>query len=242
MTLATAIQRGTRAAQPAAASVPVATLYFVTDEFVLERSSGSAWQSESAVVLVGDSGAGGTRGLVPAPAAGDAAAGKFLKADGTWTAPTGSAGKLVQVVNTQTGAVSTGTTIIPHDDTIPQNTEGDQYMSLAITPTNATNKLKIEVVVYAGTSGASQWMAAALFQDSTANALAAGNAFDATATAIPSPIVFTHYMTAGTTSATTFKVRAGASAAGTTTFNGQTGGRIFGGVMASSITISEIVP
>jgi hypothetical protein len=38
--------------------------------------------------LVGDSGAGGTKGLVPAPAAGDAAAGKFLKADGTWTAVT----------------------------------------------------------------------------------------------------------------------------------------------------------
>jgi hypothetical protein len=34
--------------------------------------------------LVGDSGAGGTKGLVPAPAAGDAAALKYLKADGTW--------------------------------------------------------------------------------------------------------------------------------------------------------------
>lgn len=34
--------------------------------------------------VVGDSGAGGTKGLVPAPAAGDAAAGKVLKADGTW--------------------------------------------------------------------------------------------------------------------------------------------------------------
>lgn len=34
--------------------------------------------------LVGDSGAGGTKGLVPAPAAGDAAANKFLKADATF--------------------------------------------------------------------------------------------------------------------------------------------------------------
>lgn len=40
--------------------------------------------------LVGDSGAGGTKGAVPAPAAGDAAAGRFLKADGTWTAPAGT--------------------------------------------------------------------------------------------------------------------------------------------------------
>lgn len=36
--------------------------------------------------VVGDSGSGGTKGLVPAPASGDAAANKFLKADGTWTA------------------------------------------------------------------------------------------------------------------------------------------------------------
>lgn len=34
--------------------------------------------------FVGDSGSGGTKGLVPAPASGDAAASKFLKADGTW--------------------------------------------------------------------------------------------------------------------------------------------------------------
>lgn len=42
--------------------------------------------------LVGDSGSGGTKGLSPAPASGDAAAGKFLKADGTWAVPPGSGG------------------------------------------------------------------------------------------------------------------------------------------------------
>jgi hypothetical protein len=34
--------------------------------------------------MVGDTGSGGLEGNVPKPAAGDAAAGKFLKADGTW--------------------------------------------------------------------------------------------------------------------------------------------------------------
>ena len=37
--------------------------------------------------FVGDSGAGGTKGLVPAPAAGDAAANKVLSAAGTWALP-----------------------------------------------------------------------------------------------------------------------------------------------------------
>lgn len=41
--------------------------------------------------MVGDSGAGGTKGLAPAPAAGDAAAGKFLSAGGGYTVPSGIA-------------------------------------------------------------------------------------------------------------------------------------------------------
>jgi hypothetical protein len=42
--------------------------------------------------MLGDSGSGGAKGLVPAPAAGDAAAGKFLKANGTWAVPAGGGG------------------------------------------------------------------------------------------------------------------------------------------------------
>jgi hypothetical protein len=37
--------------------------------------------------MAGDAGSGGAGGNVPAPQPGDAAAGKFLKADGTWSAP-----------------------------------------------------------------------------------------------------------------------------------------------------------
>lgn len=42
--------------------------------------------------MVGDSGTGGLEGNVPKPAAGDAAAGKFLKADGSWAVPPGASG------------------------------------------------------------------------------------------------------------------------------------------------------
>lgn len=42
------------------------------------------------VAMVGDSGSGGTQGAVPAPPAGSAAAGKFLKADGTFAVPASS--------------------------------------------------------------------------------------------------------------------------------------------------------
>lgn len=40
-----AIQYDTRASQPAATAVDVGTLFFVTDEFVTERSNGTIWQA-----------------------------------------------------------------------------------------------------------------------------------------------------------------------------------------------------
>ena len=149
-------------------------------------------------------------------------------------------GDVVQVVNTSTGAVATGTTTIPLDDTIPQQTEGDLYLTApAITPTSASNFLRIDVTLVAANSAAAYYMIAALFQDATANALKTA-VHTLGAANYPATITFSHYMVAGTTSATTFKVRAGAHTAGTTTFNGAAGGRYFGGTMASSITVTEI--
>jgi len=143
-------------------------------------------------------------------------------------------GSVLQVVNFQSGTNATGTGVIPYDNTIPQNTEGNEYMTLAITPKFSTSKLKIDVV-FVGVNSLSNTngFTIALFQDSTANAIAACISTIGNSQVIP--FLFTHYMTAGTTSSTTFKVRAG-SGAGTTTFNPA----IAGGVLASSITISEI--
>lgn len=147
------------------------------------------------------------------------------------------AGQTVQVVNFQTGAVATGAGTIPIDDTIPQVGEGNQFMSVAITPTKATNKLRIDVVCLMA-NGASSRVIAALFKDGAANALAAGSQVAATADN-ESIVKFSHFMTAGGTSTTTFTVRGGSSA-GLTTFNGFSSARIYGGVAASSITVTEI--
>lgn len=153
-------------------------------------------------------------------------------------AKTAASGTAVQVVNTTTGAVASGATAIPIDDTIPQSGEGDQYMSLAITPKSATNKLRIDVTIQLSNSIAN-WYMVALFQDAGLNALAGDMAYNPTAGGGVS-ISFTYYMTAGTVSATTFKVRAGGALGGTMTFNGVAAARYLGGVMASSITITEI--
>lgn len=148
--------------------------------------------------------------------------------------------QLAQIVTFQTGAVATGTTILPLDNTIPQNTEGNEYMSLSITPTNAGSTLEIEVISLF-TSTVPGNFTGALFQDSTANALAAIYA-GVFGTDQPVIISIKHLMTAGTTSPTVFKLRAGASSAFTATFNGAAGSRLFGDVMASRITIKEYLP
>ena len=164
---------------------------------------------------------------------------QFFNGSGNYSVPSIPSGSSIQTINTQTGAVDTTTVQMPYDDTIPQNTEGKEFMSLAITPTSATNKIRVQVVFnFANSSGASA-ICLGLFQDSTANALAAV-ANEDSAAGIPSQMVLDYTMTAGTTSATTFKVRAGPSGAQTLTFNGSAGARKFGGVMCSSITITEI--
>ena len=154
---------------------------------------------------------------------------------------------IVQVVNNQAsstfgksanlawGAVDTGTTAMSIADSIPTNTQGDQFMQLAITPTNASNKLKIEVVLTGCVNGTNT-IVMALYQDSTVNALAA--TARNTVSNVPGQLTLTYYMVAGT--ATTFKVRAGQTSSDTFTFNGSNGGRIFGGVCCSEMTITEI--
>lgn len=79
--------------------VTLAMMAQVATATFLGRTTASTGNVESLTVtqatallnaFVGDSGSGGTKGLVPAPAAGDAAALKYLMADGTWAVPAGA--------------------------------------------------------------------------------------------------------------------------------------------------------
>lgn len=142
-----------------------------------------------------------------------------------------------QVQATQYSDVATGTTLIPTDNTIPQNTEGTEFMTQAITPKSASNLLIIEGVAMLN-SNIANWYSLALFQDTTANALAAFTSYQTTGTGALT-VPFKYKMTAGTTSATTFKIRAGSSSAGTLTFNGASGGRLFGAIPKSYIQVTE---
>ena len=149
-----------------------------------------------------------------------------------------SLSKFVQCVASIDGVTASGTTTIPLDDTVPQNTEGTQFYSVSITPTSAANKLLIfsNLTLYPSTSVNA---VAALFQDSTASAIATSNPCYLGG-GTWGLLSLMHSMTAGTTSATTFKLRAGPASAATVYVNGNNSGRLFGGTMRSGILVAEV--
>ena len=148
-------------------------------------------------------------------------------------------GKVLQIVNVQDGALATGTTQTTNDDTVPQITEGTEFMTLAITPLSATSKLRIEAVNANGaTLAAGQWMIMALFVGTTTNALASVQTHTGVVNSMVNQVLV-HTMTSGVTTELTFRIRCGGNGADTYTFNGFNGGRVFGGTLASSITITE---
>lgn len=139
------------------------------------------------------------------------------------------------MVATSSGARQACTTAIPFDNSIPQqSTEGDEVLTLAITPKSATSTLLINYVCEtfssAGVSGT-----AALFQDAGANAIATLGV-GASGTGI---INFDHYMTSGTTSSTTFKIRLGPSSGTIATNSSSAGVQVYNGVGVNRLTITE---
>lgn len=148
-----------------------------------------------------------------------------------------SSSKIVQVIEgTPNTTYSSITTTMPYDNSIPQNTEGGEVVTVTITPTSASSRLVIEAQFF-GTSTSSGTVIA-LYQDSTAGAIAAGVLAHASDVVTNGGIRYE--MAAGTTSATTFKLRAGNNSGATTYVNGSSGGRLFGGVGACRIKVTEI--
>ena len=157
--------------------------------------------------------------------------------DGAVTAPKIAAGMIVQQVVTTSSTYASTTALIPYDNTIPQNTEGTEFMNATITPTSATSIIVAKMEPFMGTSGANQ-LIGALFKDSEANAFATNTARQ---TGTPGPVYLTVVgkFIAGATSPITVKFRAGLQAAGTSYING-VAGSLFGTSGASVLTLTEI--
>jgi hypothetical protein len=148
---------------------------------------------------------------------------------------------IVQQVETSDVTSATSTTRLPGDSSIPQNTEGDEFATLAITPKSSTSKLVIEFYVpYVTNDADGTACAIALFQDSTAAALTATIQFPSTADRTHGSSL-RYVMTSGTTSSTTFKIRFGPTGlSGSAYLNKNSALRVFGGVEQWNFTITEM--
>lgn len=100
MSLATTVNLNPTSGAPSATPAPPTGRQCIV--FATDAGTPTANVSALDPLMVGDTGSGGKAGNAPAPAAGDAAAGKFLKADGTWAAP-GPGGSFLEEAITFTG-------------------------------------------------------------------------------------------------------------------------------------------
>lgn len=138
----------------------------------------------------------------------------------------------------------------PWNDSVPQITQGNQLLSVTITPRAANNLLVFEGLVHwtEGTN-TSDYFTIAIFQEGLSNALASfsdaasnGNG-RCTANGYYPQICtqpFRFIAPAGTTSATTYHLRVGLNA-GNVWINTSYAGRRHGGTLYSTFSVMEIV-
>lgn len=156
-------------------------------------------------------------------------------AGGGGSTPTG--GTLNRAVATSSTSASSSTQI-PTDNTIPQNTEGVEYLTVSITPTSATSKLRITFSSWMSNSGLGS-STVALFQDSTANALSSYYTTQGAAD-YGTAVNMIYEMTAGTTSATTFKIRFGPNNGNTAYMLRNASGDLYSTAKQSVLEVMEL--
>jgi len=179
--------------------------------------------------FVGDTGAGGAKGLVPATVAGDSA--KVLYGNGAWgAAPTQVFAKRYY---TEYSSVFSTTAVIPVDDTIPLNTEGVQIMSKSITVDSTSQYVRICAILQVSCNTLNYYTAGCIFDGSTClrtNFIASPGAN------YPETMTLLWEGTGLIAGSHTITVRVGVSAGGMT-INGVSGSRLYGGSSACSMAI-----
>lgn len=167
------------------------------------------------------------------PASGAAAAPTFRAMVGA-DLPAGAQFNRQVTVDT---TMQTTSATFPNDNTKPQQSEGFEWLTVSITPTNALNRLLLQVSGILSINGGA--VIGAIFQDAIADALDSGFV-PMGGTNAPYKVSYEYEMVAGTTSATTFKFRIGLQSAATITINGTGGATWFGGVLQSTFSVVEI--
>jgi hypothetical protein len=127
---------------------------------------------------------------------------------------------------------------LPIDDTIPQKTEGNAYVSVSITPKSSTNRLVIKGIAHIGGNGADT--VCVTLVDTAINDCLAAVVTTLGGANYHASVPIEHELEAGSTSARTYQLRIGAGAGKTFFVNGGTSTRLFGGKMGCRLWVEEI--
>jgi hypothetical protein len=138
------------------------------------------------------------------------------------------------------------TTAIPIDDTIPQNTEGTEIVTAAVTLKRASSRVRVRFQTFgrcvSGAGDDNRNWTAALFVDSTADALAAvagGIANDNSGTSVVASTVLEFEHAPGSVGPFTYKIRVGPASGNTLRLNG-TSSRFYGGAAKATLVAEEV--
>ncbi len=164
--------------------------------------------------------------------------------------PKGDPGIVQQVLHETCDWMTQGATVknIPLDDTVPQITEGTQFLptdpstGVVFTPSAAGNRVQVEVLMNVAVSETNRAVIVALFEQSQADALRTV-AVHSTNPSYVGQAVIRHEMVPATTDPLSLTVRAGPAPGGSipVQMNGRMGSRLFGGSLCSSVRITELL-
>ena len=131
------------------------------------------------------------------------------------------------------------TTEIPADDTIPQVGEGTEIISISITPTKASSRIRFEFTAFGSVNGTSH-ITAALFLNGAANALRS-TVVRPSVSQMPHGLHLVYEYAPGSVTAITASIRVGREgASGVVALNGIDGARLYGGTAAATLTATEL--
>jgi hypothetical protein len=149
------------------------------------------------------------------------------------------AGSVVKSAYSETTAYATYNTVIPFDDTVPQITEGTEILTVAITPTSASSKIRIKANLYTSTISGGGTVVFAIFRDSNANAIFVTSDYKEISLETSS-VSFEFYDAPSSVSTVTYKLRVGPGNASFPLALNGTNSRRFGGAARCTLIAEEI--
>lgn len=232
------------------AGLDTVTLALVTDSgdlAALNTVSGTEIDDDS--ITLAKMAAGTAGNLITYDAAGDPSAvatgtsGQFLGSNGLGAVPTMQLvpGSIVQTEFATDSTLQLATTIIPHDNTIPAVTEGDQILSQSFTMSSTANKIRVQVSIpVVSISNFNIAATVVLFKGSTA--VRSGVFVQSQLDDNLSPTFYMDYEeVVGSTSPITWSVRVGPESAATVYINGDsTGSHLYGASSFASLAMQEL--